>query len=925
MRARWRVVLAAVLAAAALAWFLFAPPDPEKILAGLEDAPAPVLSPEQERQTFRLPPGFRAELVASEPLVVDPVAMDWDEEGRLYVAEMRGFMPNVDGEGEDAPVGRIVLLEDQDGDGRMDRSDIFLDGLVLPRAVAALPEGILIAAPPDLLLCRDEDDDRRCDAPIRLGPYASTGGNPEHMENGLLVGLDGWLYNAKSDRRIRLANETMQVGASTFRGQFGIAQDDEGRLFYNHNSGFLYGDVFPGEYTLRQPGTAAVVAKPGLNVNLAEGAEVFGVRTAAGLNRAYMSGSLRADGRQLAPTAVSGLTIQRGDQFGDAFAGDAFVPEASGSAVAHFRILRREAVFSAEHVLYADPDFGQREFLASTDERFRPVDADFGPDGALWIIDMYRGVIQHAEFVSDHLREYIERQRLEPPGATGRIWRIVREDRPVDYAPPELKTLEQQLAGLSHPNGWVRDRAQRRLIAEFSPEAASRLREGAGFSPLGQRHGLRVLAASGALDAETWQHALASDAPETRSLALRLGETQAAAGASSMARRIEALLDDPDAGVRLQAIHSLGELPADQRPAERLADLGRDGDPLIQQAAISSLAGVEIATLDAEISRARAGGTVVPGWVTQLAAATLRSAAEISPDALSDLLDRVEAAGDENLREALIAGISEGQMRLGSRRRVLPERHPLFGPAGSPPQSDLVTIRPHFTWPGDPNPGGARALNAEESALRTRGRALYGEVCAACHGEEGQGRSGMAPSLQGSPRIRNSDDWLVGIVLHGLAEPSHGWGSPMPGHGQNPALNDEAIAGLATHLRRSWGHAEDPVTPDRVAAIRASLAERSRPFTLAELRALPTRHRLDRFEGSYGVPVLSFELVVLREEDELTVGLRKGGRETLKELADGVFTSPTVTLHFEADADGAITGAQGLSGDQRFPLSRKEE
>ena len=925
MKKRLCVGLAALTGLAALAWLWFGPPDPEEILTSLEIAPAPVLGPEQERQTFRLAPGFRAELVASEPLVVDPVAMDWDDQGRLYVAEMRGFMPNVDGEGEEAPVGRIVVLEDEDGDGRMDRSDVFLDGLVLPRAVAALPEGILIAAPPDLLLCRDEDNDRRCDAPIRLGPYASSAGNPEHMENGLLAGLDGWIYNAKSDRRMRLADDKLEVDASIFRGQFGIAQDDEGRLFYNHNSGFLYGDVFPGEYTLRQPGTAAVVAKHGLNVNLADGAEVFGVRMAAGLNRAYMRGSLRSDGRQLAPTAVSGLAIQRGDQFGDAFAGDAFVPEASGSAVAHFRILRRGTKLSAEHMLYTDPEFGQREFLASTDERFRPVDADFGPDGALWIIDMYRGVIQHAKFVSDHLREYIAQQKLEAPGATGRIWRIVREDRAVDYRPPRLETLDQQLTALSHPNAWARDRAQRRLIAESNPDAILPLRNLNRFSPLGQRHALRVLATSGALDGETWEQALASDAPETRSLALRLGETQAAAGNPSVARQIEARLSDPDPGVRLQAIHSLGALPADRRPGARLADLGREGDPLMQQAAISSLAGLEMAALDAEIQRPRSGGSPAPDWVTQLAAAALRSAAEISPQALSALLDRVAAAEDPDLREALIAGIAEGQMRLGSRRRVLPERHRLFGPEGSPAKSDLVTIRSHFTWPGDPNPGGALALDAEETALRTRGRVIYGQVCAACHGEEGQGRAGMAPSLQGSPRVRNSEDWLVGIILHGLAEPSHGWGSPMPGHGQNPDFDDRAIAGLATDLRRSWGHAEDPVTPERVAAIRASLAGRTLPFSLAELRALPTRHRLDRFAGSYGVPVLSFELVVLREDDELTVGLRKGGRETLEELADGVFTSPTVTLHFEADADGTIVGAQGLSGGQSFPLSRKEE
>ena len=570
------LILVVVGVLAAFAFRAWRGPDPEEILAGIDIPPAPVLSPEEERATFRTAPGFRVELVAAEPLVVDPVAIDWDDEGRLFVVEMRGFMPDIEGRGEDRPVGRIVVLEDTDGDGRMDRSHVFLDGLVLPRAIAVLPEGVLVGAPPDLWLCRDTRGDLRCTERTRLAEYAAAGSGPEHQENGLLAGLDGWLYNAKSKRRFRLQADEFRSDPTIFRGQWGIAQDDSGRLFYNHNSGFLYADAFPGEYSMRQPGTALRRSRAGLNLPLAANAQVFGVRVAPGLNRAYLPGTLRRDGRQAGPTGVSGLAIQRGHQYGAEWVGDAFVPEAAGSAVAHFDVESSGTEVRAEHRLYDDDDFGSREFLVSTDERFRPVDAEFGPDGAIWVVDMYRGVIQHADYVSDYLRAYVERQQLARPGATGRIWRIVREDLPIERRPPPLVTLAQQLDALDHPNGWVRDRAQRRIVAEAAEGAADGLRRLEDFGPLARRHALWALDGLAAFDEPTWRRALADPDPEIRKLALRLGETIDSAEA---VRRDEmvGLIDDADPGVRLQVLHSLGSLHPETRPLARLLERGRAG------------------------------------------------------------------------------------------------------------------------------------------------------------------------------------------------------------------------------------------------------------------------------------------------------------------------------------------------------------
>src|SRR5574341_1310400 len=135
-------------------------------------------------------------------LVAAALGLDWDEAGRLYVVAMRGFMPNLEGRGEAAPNGRVVVLEDLDGDGRMDASHVLLGGLVLPRAIAVLPEGVLVGAPPDLWLCPRFERARECSAPVRLTHYGR-GHDPEHSENGLLPALDGWIYNAKSERRFR--------------------------------------------------------------------------------------------------------------------------------------------------------------------------------------------------------------------------------------------------------------------------------------------------------------------------------------------------------------------------------------------------------------------------------------------------------------------------------------------------------------------------------------------------------------------------------------------------------------------------------------------------------------------------------------------------------------------------------------------------
>ncbi len=933
----WRilgvVVLLAVLGALAFRWWFG--PAPDAILQAHPSPPAPVQSPAEALADFEVAPGFAVELVAAEPLVVDPVAMDWDDQGRLYVVEMRGFMPNVDGAGEDAPIGQVVVLEDEDGDGRMDRRDVFLDGLVLPRAIAVLPQGVLIGAPPNLLWCRDSNDDRACDEPVRLTHYGLGAHDPEHLENALLPALDGWIYNAKSKRRFRLHFDDvtdavapdpieLEVGAVPMRGQWGLAQDDAGRQYHNHNSSFLFVDRFPAAYAMRQRATATQLGAPGLGVGLSAGEEVHGTRIAAGLNRAYLPGTLRPDGRQKAPTAVSGLVVQRGDQFGPDAVGDAFVPEAGGSAVARFDVDWSSAGPTATHVTVADERFERREFLTSPDERFRPVDVKVGPDGALWVIDMYRGIIQHANYLSDHARADIAARDLAAPGETGRIWRVRRSDRAISYAPPPLHAEEDWLRGLDHPNGWVRDRAQRRLIAAPSDRALAELRALDQFGALGRTHALWTLAGmgAGALDEGTWRAGLADAEASVRRTALQAGT--ALLSASTIPTVISAL-EDPDASVRLQALFTLGEAPADARPIARMLDAARSGDALTRFAVLSGIAGHEPRALEDEI------GVGASDWLEAVAgAAWLAARASGSPaEAVAAQLDRVAAVTSAPVRASVVRGFVDAQRRPGVGAIELTQAHAVFDAVEMTDEAGLAlrSLRRTVTWPGDPSPGGATPLTSAEEARRERGADLFAASCAACHGAEGRGQAGVAPPLVGSPWVRDADDWLARIVLGGLQGPivvaDQEWNLAMPGHAHDARFDDEGLAGLMTFLRRAWGHADAPVTPETVAAIRAASADRKVPWTADELLALSVEHRLDAYAGIYRVPVVGLELEAARQRTVLAFGMKGGGKQPLAEVGPDAFAAEGLALEFQRDDSGAVSSATIVRAGQAFTIDRE--
>ncbi|MDY6945248.1 MAG: PVC-type heme-binding CxxCH protein, partial [Pseudomonadota bacterium] len=254
--------------------------------AHIKSPPAPALSAEAALQTFRVAPGFKVELVASDPLLFDPVAMTIGPDGRLWVVEMRAYMPNVDGIGEDAPIGTIATLEDTDDDGRMDKRTEFADGLILPRALALVADGVLVAEPPNLWFMRDTDNDGKADDKQLVANDYGNPSNPEHSANGLLWGFDNWIYSANHTTRFRYRRGAWQREPTAFRGQWGIAQDDFGQLYFNNNSVALYTDTLPADYLLRN---RHLPNPRGSNVQLARADEIstWPARVTTGVNRGY--------------------------------------------------------------------------------------------------------------------------------------------------------------------------------------------------------------------------------------------------------------------------------------------------------------------------------------------------------------------------------------------------------------------------------------------------------------------------------------------------------------------------------------------------------------------------------------------------------------------------------------------------------------
>ena len=797
--------------------------------------PAPPLSPEEMLKSISVAAGYRIELVASEPMISTPVAMQFDEAGRIWVVEMNGYMPNVDAIGEDKPVGRIVVCEDSNGDGRMDKSTVFLDQLVLPRAIMLRKGGAVIAEPPALYWCPDANGDLVADGKELIIPNYITGGNPEHMPNGLLLALDNWIYSAKSNKRYRFGTDGLpKSDTTTFRGQWGICQDDWGRLFYNTNSDPLRADLLPTEYLSRNPN----LKRPyGADVQIAKNLRVWPSRVTPGVNRGYQRGILTPEGKLAAFTAASGPVIYRGDQMPE-LRGDAFVPEPSGNLIKRYVLTEKDAEISASDA------YDKAEFITSTSERFRPVNLYNGPDGALYIVDISRGVIQHWTYETAWLRRQIKDRGLEQPLDHGRIYRVVAENQPKAPVVNLAKASTSELVkALEHANGWVRDTAQRLLVERADPTSIGPLRElvKTARSPFASLHALWTLAGLEQLDAATGWVAVAHPEPKLRAAGIRLLDPFAAAD-PEIPGKLVSLASDTSADVQLQLLLTLGNLPAEKAAPAMLNLLTRNPESALHRsAALSGLRGRELEFLQQLLAteewREKSKGRELT------VAALARCVAEEREDArLTEVVElAANAPAGAWYSVAILDGLTAGR-KDPKPVKVAAEPSALATLAGSSDpeiKKRATKVAALFTWDGKPGASKAKVppLTEAQKLWVEAGRQVYNLVCFGCHLPNGQGQAGLAPPVAESEWVTGPEGRLIRIVLQGMGGPleinGQKFNLDMPPLGG--ALSDEQIAQVLSYIRRDFGNEAPVIEAETVAKVRDGTKDRGASWTAQEL------------------------------------------------------------------------------------------
>ncbi len=824
------------------------------------------LSPADALKTFSVPPGFHVELVASEPMVETPILMEFDPDGRMWVVELIGFLPDTSGRDSREPINRIVVLEDTNNDGAMDKRTVFADNLLMPRALRILDRGVLVGEPPNLWLMKDTDGDLKADTrEVVDKTFGNGNANIEHNANGLLWAMDNVMYTSEHSWNLRLKAGKFEVLPALSRGQWQISQDDAGRIYRNVNDAPLYVDYTPSSYFLRNPNTVRTRGLYELLIEQAD-ATVYPVRATRGVNRGYRDPLFRPDGSATVIQGAGTPTIYRGDRYPKDLYGNAFITDSPTNLVHRFTL-----VDDGTGRLSAKNGYDRGEFLASSDERFRPVALSDAPDGTLYVVDMYRGVVQAGGLWSEYLAEYIKANKMEMPVGRGRIWRVVHGTAATRRGPkPALSkaTPAQLVQTLTHPVGWWRDTAQRLLVerADLSAVPALKTMATSATDWRARLHALWTLDGLDAIDEATILRVLTHASPEVRAAGVRISERWLGNAPAPLVAAVLKLADDKTFTVRRQVAASLGALPAPQRVAPAVALLVRDGsDPMVVDATLSSLKGLEAEVLGRVMQAKAAAATPPADAVAMLAAAVSKSGdvpgverlIGVATDAAQPAWQRLALL--QGLDTAMPAGAGGGGGRggrgggggggglpglsaPGGRVTITPGRGVMLPaePAAlmklSEGTGDLsLTARMvanKLNWPGRPAPVVVVVpLTAVQQKRYEAGAELYKNLCLGCHQEDGRGKERLGANLVDSPYVDGGDVTPLIRVLLGGKEGPIGLMPPL-----GPALTDEQIASAITYVRRAWGNTGSAVDPLNVMEVRGLTKGRAKPWTDPELQ-----------------------------------------------------------------------------------------
>jgi len=569
----------------------------------------PPFSPEHALETFELHPDFSIELFLSEPLIADPIAVEFDELGRVWVLESSGYPLDVDGRR-----GRLKLIDDSDGDGRPDRVSLFEDKLVMPTGVMRWRQGAIVVDAPQVLYLEDTDGDGRDDLRrVLLDGFAFT--NPQHTVSSPVYGPDNWIYLSHEGittakvfdevfgdqggeihyperpesprlplerRSVRFRPDTFELEYTAAPSQYGQTFDEWGDLFGHNNSNHARHEVLAVRYLERNPRLR--LPRP-FQPMYEEGnpAPVFPITKSPRFEMLTGVGMM---------TSASGLTRYLGGAY-PGFENAAFVAEPAHNLVHADFWEKNGSSFVARSVTPG------KEFLASTDSWFRPANFTIGPDGALYIVDYYREVIEHPEWTS---AEIYESGILYHGDDRGRIYRITPKGGLPFAGGSDLATASpaELVEALSDPNIWRRRTAQR-LLVDFNEEAnVDALSELArnGASAAGRFHALWTLDGAGVLDEGTVRAALKDPEPGIRKNAIRLAERF-----PSLQSDLLAMEGDPDSHVRLILLASLGFSSSPEARAARRRMLFDHAEDEWMGAAALSAPNVDPAALLGEIAR----------------------------------------------------------------------------------------------------------------------------------------------------------------------------------------------------------------------------------------------------------------------------------------------------------------------------------
>jgi putative membrane-bound dehydrogenase-like protein len=578
------------------------------------------LTPKEERATFRLPKGFRAELVACEPNVIDPVAIAFDEDGRLFVAEMPGY-PNGGIATGDITSGRVKMLEDRDGDGFYEKSTIFADGLRFPTSVMPWKGGLLVTIAPDIVYFEDTHGDGKADRRTTLYTGFDLS-NIQQLVNSLQWGLDNWVHGCaggaggtirsaqKPDRPAVMLRgrgirfhpeEPGSLEPTSGGGQFGLAADDWEQWFTATNSQHLRHFVLPDHYLRRNPSlpvSAVTLDIPdhGAACKVERISPFEAWRVERTTRRKNGPDAQHFPSTELVPggyiTSACSPVVYNARLFPEPYRGSTFVCDPANNLVHRDVLEPKGATFTARR---GEADC---EFLASTDTWFRPVNLTLGPDGALYVVDFYREVIETPLSLPDDIKKKLN---LESRGR-GRIWRIVPEGtRPAPKPALHKASVEELVKQLDNPNSWWRLTAQRLLVERQDRTAVKPLAELARNAalPTGRAHALWTLHGLKALDEAMIEHALKDPVAGVREQALRLSEDRLVNSARLRAA-VAGMADDASPRVRFQLAFTLGETDSPETTAALAKVARRDlGDPWTQTAVLSSTSRSAPALLEA--------------------------------------------------------------------------------------------------------------------------------------------------------------------------------------------------------------------------------------------------------------------------------------------------------------------------------------